>query len=138
MPMLASLFLLTGLGSIGFPGTIGFVGMELLVEGAIGISPVVGVAVVLAAALNSIAVLKIYFRIFTGTRHQATVSLKSRPAERFAVVLLSLLVLGGGLWPQPGVHSRYHAVIALQKARGVSTPADNGPHHAEPPQSHSH
>lgn len=117
MPMLASLFLLTGLASIGFPGTIGFVGMELLIEGAVDVYAVVGMTVVVAAALNGIAILKAYFRIFTGTRHVATVSLRARPSERFGVVLLSLLVLGGGLWPQPGVHSRYHAAIALLQLR---------------------
>ncbi|MBL8815381.1 MAG: oxidoreductase [Planctomyces sp.] len=117
MPMLASLFLLTGLASIGFPGTIGFVGMELLIEGAVDVYPLVGMTVVIAAALNGIAILKAYFRIFTGTRHVATVSLRARPSERIGVVLLSLLVLGGGLWPQPGVHSRYHAAIKLLELR---------------------
>ncbi len=116
-PTLAGLFLLTGLGSIGFPGTIGFVGMELLVEGAVDVYPMVGLAVVFAAALNSVAILRAYFRIFTGVRFHTTVQLRSRGSERFAVLLLSSLVLGGGLWPQPGVASRYHAADALMKLR---------------------
>ncbi len=48
MPALAAFFLLTGLASIGFPGTVGFVGAELLVEGAVGVYPVVGMLVVFA------------------------------------------------------------------------------------------
>ena len=57
MPVLAGFFLLTGLASIGFPGTIGFVAVELLVEGAVRAYPLIGAIVVLAAALNGIAVL---------------------------------------------------------------------------------
>lgn len=132
MPMLASLFLLMGLSSIGFPGTLGFVGMELLVEGTVEIYPLVGTAVVLAAALNGIAILKAYFRIFTGTRHVATISLKHRAGERAAALILSILVLGGGLWPQPGVQSRYHAATALLALRtpgaGESPPAAHSEH----------
>ena len=116
-PTLAGLFLLTGLASIGFPGTIGFIGMELLVEGAVDVYPLVGLAVVVAAALNSIAILRAYFRIFTGRKFETSVMLRSRPSERFAVTVLTILVLGGGLWPQPGVASRHHAAEALMKLR---------------------
>ncbi|MBL4886361.1 MAG: oxidoreductase, partial [Planctomycetaceae bacterium] len=57
MPTFAGLFLLTGLASIGFPGTIGFIGMELIVEGAVEVYPLIGIMVVLAAALNGIAIM---------------------------------------------------------------------------------
>jgi NADH-quinone oxidoreductase subunit M len=116
-PTLAGLFLLTGLASIGFPGTIGFVGMELLVEGAVDVYPLVGLAVVVAAALNSIAILRAYFSIFTGRQFQTSVQLRSRPSERIAVLVLTVLVLGGGIWPQPGVTSRHHAAISLMSHR---------------------
>lgn len=116
-PTLAALFLLTGLASIGFPGTVGFIGTELLVEGAVAVYPWVGMAVVVAAALNGIAVLQAYFRVFTGTQHTASVSLRARPSERLAVMVLTLLILGGGLFPQPGVSSRYHAASTLIRLR---------------------
>ncbi len=117
MPQLGSLFLLSGLASIGFPGSLGFVGVELLVEGTVEVYPLVGTMIVIAAALNGIAVLRAYFRIFTGTRHVATISLAARPAERLAGVTLSVLVLAGGLWPGPTVRSRYHAAVALLQLR---------------------
>jgi NADH-quinone oxidoreductase subunit M len=119
-PTLAAFFLITGLASIGFPGTIGFVGAELLLEGAVDVYPWVGLLVVLAAALNGIAVLKAYFRIFTGKRFFPTISLRSRPAERVAVLTLAALILGGGLYPQPGLTSRYHAASELIEARRLS------------------
>lgn len=117
LPLLAALFLVTGLSSIGFPGTIGFVGMELLVEGTVEFYPLVGGVVVLAAALNGIAILQAYFRVFTGTRHIATISLAPRIPERIAAIALSLIAIGGGLWPEPMVHSRYHAASALLQLR---------------------
>lgn len=113
MPSLATFFQLTGLASIGFPGTVGFVGAELLVEGAVDVYPLVGMLVVFAAALNGIAVLHAYFRLFTGTEHTASISLHARLPEKVAVLVLSALILGGGLMPQPGVASRYHAASEI-------------------------
>jgi len=128
MPSLAAFFLLTGLASIGFPGTVGFVGVELLVDGAIGISPYVGILVVFAAALNGIAVLHTYFRIFTGTQHTTLISLEARWPEKVAVLLLTVLILGGGLLPQPGVTSRYHAATEIISRREVSPSASRNDH----------
>ena len=117
MPSMAGFFLLTGLAAIGFPGTIGFIAIELLVEGAVGVYPQVGTAVVLAAALNGIAILNAYFRIFTGRRASTHVSLTARWPERVSVLLLTLLILGGGILPQPSVAGRYHAAIELRRHR---------------------
>lgn len=117
MPMLAGFFLLTGLASIGFPATIGFVGMELLIEGVVDFYPMVGTMVVIAAALCGITVLRAYFRIFTGHQSDVLVMMRARPMERAAVLALTLLILGGGLFPQPGVASRYHAAKALTEQR---------------------
>ncbi len=117
MPSLAGFFLLTGLAAIGFPGTIGFIAIELLVEGAVEVYPQVGSAVVIAAALNGIAILFAYFRIFTGRRCPTDVVLSARWPERVSVLLLTLLIIGGGLFPQPSVASRYHAAMELRRLR---------------------
>lgn len=120
MPRLGTLFLITGLASIGFPGGLSFVGMELLVEGTVEVYPVVGAIIVMAAAINGVALLRAYFRIFTGTRHVATVSLAARPTERVVAIILSLLILGVGTWSGAAVHSRYHAAEALLRIRQKS------------------
>lgn len=120
MPKLGVFFLLTGLASIGFPGTIGFIGTELLVEGAVDAGPLVATLVVVAAALNGIAILKAYFRLFTGTRHVTAVPLDARWHERLAVLVLSALILAGGIFPQPGIASRYDAATELLKRRTLS------------------
>ena len=116
-PLLAICFLLTGMASVGFPGTFGFLGTELLVDGAVQAFPYVGIAVVVAAALNGIAVVQAYFKLFTGTRHVSSVPLQVGIRERFVVLTLAALILGGGLYPQPAVLSRNHAATILLQER---------------------
>ena len=100
-PMLAVFFLLTGLASVGFPGTLGFISIELLVDSAVEASPYVGIIVIAAGALNAIAVMRAYFFLFTGARHVSSVSLKITKREQAAVLSLSALILGGGLFRNP-------------------------------------
>ncbi|MBV8487300.1 MAG: oxidoreductase [Planctomycetaceae bacterium] len=116
-PDLAVCFLLTGLACVGFPGTLGFISAELLVDSAIEASPYVGVAIVAAAALNGIAVVRAYLLIFTGAHHRSTVWLGIGNRERFAVLTFSALILGGGFFPQPGVSTRHRAAAAILAER---------------------
>jgi NADH-quinone oxidoreductase subunit M len=116
-PTLAVCFLLTGLASVGFPFTLGFISTEILVDSAVEASPYVGIAVVTAAALNGIAVVRAYFMLFTGARHFSTMSLALGLRERIAVLTLAALILGGGLYPQPGVDSRERAARAIVEIR---------------------
>jgi NADH-quinone oxidoreductase subunit M len=99
-PALAVGFILMGLGCVGFPGTLGFVAVEVLVDGAMEVNLSVGIAMVVVAALNGIAVVRAYLLLFTGCRHRSAVPLPVTARERGAVLLLSALILGGGLAPQ--------------------------------------
>lgn len=112
-PALAVSFFVTGLASVGFPGTLGFISAELLVDGAVEANVYLGIGVVIASMLNGIAVLRAYFYLFTGSRHVTTVSLKVGVRERIAVLVLLALIFGGGLFPQPGLLSREHAAEAI-------------------------
>ena len=117
-PALAVCFLLTGLASVGFPGTTGFISAELLVDGAVEANLMVGLGVIVASALNGIAIVRAYFRLFTGRRRAASgPALAITPRERFAVLTLAALILGGGLYPQPGIRSRHDAAEALLAER---------------------
>lgn len=118
-PALAALFMITGLASVGFPGTFGYVGTEMLVDGAVEAYPYVGVAVVIASALNGISVVHAYFRLFTGTQHSSLVSLGIGNRERFAVITLTALIFIGGLIPQYNVASRHRAAERILRDRGV-------------------
>jgi NADH-quinone oxidoreductase subunit M len=116
-PNMAALFLVTGLASIGFPGTVGFVGVELLVDGAIRVHPFFGAAIVIGTALNSLAMLHAYFRVFTGKRRATIPELGAKTYEQLAVMLFVVLIIGGGLYPQIGVLSRYAAATKIVDER---------------------
>lgn len=116
-PGLAVCFLLTGLACVGFPGTIGFIGTEMLIDGAVKAFPHVGPLLVIAATFNGIAILRAYFLLFTGTRYESSVSLGMGGRERIAVLTLAALILGGGLFPQKGVSTAYHAALGLLESR---------------------
>lgn len=122
-PSLAVCFLLTGLASVGFPGTLGFVAAEVLVDGAIGVNPFVGLVVIVAAALNGIAIMRAYFLLFTGVRRATGVSVGITPRERFAVLTLAALILGGGLVPQLHIDSRHRAAEELLRDRAAAARA---------------
>lgn len=116
-PDLAICFLLTGLASVGFPGTVGFVAAEVLVEGAIMANPWVGVGIIAVAALNGIAMMRAYFLLFMGTRHPATIPLGITMRERVAFLTLAALLIGAGLIPQPLVASRHRAAEEIWHGR---------------------
>ncbi|MGC1273351.1 MAG: proton-conducting transporter membrane subunit [Planctomycetaceae bacterium] len=118
-PALAICFVIAGLASVGFPGTLGFVGTEMLLDGAVETYPFVGVALLVAMCLNGISILRAYFLLFTGSRHASTVSLRVGWRERFAVVVLAGLLIGGGLYPQPGVVSRHEAAERIRRDRAA-------------------
>jgi NADH-quinone oxidoreductase subunit M len=117
VPLLAAFFLLCGLAVVGFPGTFGFIGNEMLFDGALATGVHVGLALIFATALNGISLLAVYFRIFTGGQHKSTISIARRPAERFAVLCLTFIILAGGLFPQPIIASRYRAAKELLAGR---------------------
>ncbi len=117
VPSFAAFYLVTGLASVGFPGTIGFVSLELLIEGTSQRGVLIGTIVILASALCGIAIMHGYFHIFTGKHHRTSISLASRGSERFAYLLLVSLIVIGGIVPQPSVSTRYHAAIELLRHR---------------------
>lgn len=116
-PALAVCFLVTGLASVGFPGTLGFISTDLLLDSAVEANPLVGIIVVAAAALNGIAVVRAYFLLFTGARHVSTVRLGLGLRERIAVLTLLALIFGGGIFPQPGIDTRFRAAEEILAAR---------------------
>lgn len=120
-PLLAVSFLLLGLTCTGFPGTLGFVGEELLLGGAVADFPVLGFLVVASGALTGLAVLRMYFSLFCGTKGDAVhLELRPREAVGFGAVVGLLLLMG--LAPGPLVHSRHAAsahLLALRRQIGA-------------------
>jgi NADH-quinone oxidoreductase subunit M len=121
-PALAVCFLIAGLGTVGFPGTLGFLPLEVLVERAVSENPAVGVGIVIAIAVNGFAVLRAYALVFTGSRHTSAIPLGVTQRERFTVLAFALLILGGSLLPQSLFDSRQKAARALLEQRTRHAP----------------
>ena len=115
-PLLAASFLVLGLASVGFPGTLGFVGQEALVHGVVSDFPHFGFAVLVASMLNGMTVLRAYFILFCGRDEPGRVSQTLRARERLGFVALAALLLVTGLFPSAFVRSRTRAVERLRSA----------------------
>lgn len=99
-PALAGATLMLGLASIGLPGTLAFVAEDLVFHATLEARPWVGVVMVLATAINGIAVLRIAFRLFGGrVRRTGEGDLTRR--ERFVLGLVGAVLVTLGLVPQP-------------------------------------
>lgn len=123
-PLLAASFLLLGLASAGFPGTLGFIGGELLIDGAVAVHPQVGFAVVLAAALNGITVVRMYGILFGGARRHAPSSQRLRRRELAGFLTLVALLLAAGLAPRRLVDSRARAAADALAQRAETSHAN--------------
>ena len=67
--------------------------------------------------LNCIAILRVYFQIFTGNRRIPLVALPVTPKKRAALILLALIVFGGGVFPQPFILARHLAAETILSQR---------------------
>jgi NADH-quinone oxidoreductase subunit M len=119
-PLLAAGFLLFGLASVGFPGTLGFIGEEALAHGAFEGAPIRGALVLLASALNGITVMRFYFALFGGPQARETSGQEVRPRERLAVLALAAVLLVGGLFPAGFLASRERAARETLASRQPS------------------
>lgn len=119
-PALAAFFLLFGLASLGFPGTLSFIADDLIVAGSLGDQPHAGLLVIVATVFSGIAVVRGWFRIFGGPaapdapRHQVL------PRERIPLTVLLAVLFGLGLWPGPFVRSLEQVAASLLASRQMS------------------
>lgn len=117
-PLLAVGFFIMGLACVGFPGTLGFVAVELVIDGAVTSRPWIGIGLIAVSAFNSIVMLHVYFRVFTGNRLHSNVALSLTRREGWVLVSLILLMLSGGVFPQAIIQSRLRAADQLLEQHG--------------------
>ena len=125
-PALAVFFLLFGLASLGFPGTLSFVADDLIISGALGAQTHAGVLVILTTVFAGIAVLRGWFRIFGGPVTSDAPRHEILPRERFVFAALLAILVGLGLWPGPFVHSLdvvAHSILPVPHDAAVHQPA---------------
>lgn len=103
-PLIAGVFLLGGLATMGLPGTMNFVGEYSIMVGAFTRHPVLVGFAVLGTVLAAVYVLWAYQRVFTGeptptvTKH---VTSDLTALERLTLAPLVILVLVFGFFPKP-------------------------------------
>lgn len=126
-PMLGATFVIFGVGAVGFPGTFGFVGQELLIDGTVKDFPSFAFAYVLASALGGLAVMRMYFALFTGAPSRGFQLQRLHRREKLGFALLGLLLLAFGIWPKPLVQSQADVAADLLRARAATFP-NEAPH----------
>jgi len=113
MPLLSAFFFLFGLAAMGVPGTNGFPAELLILLSALQTHTGAGLAALFGVVLGAAYFLGIYRKSFFGPVTSPVVAdaLDLRPRELLVAVVLALLVLAGGLYPQ-GVLDLTHAAGA--------------------------
>jgi NADH-quinone oxidoreductase subunit M len=106
-PFLAALFLILGLANVWLPGTLGFVGEDLLVHGVLATFPGVGIAIIVASAINGFTVLRAFTYVFLGSPPPDLPAVgQLLPRERLVLVGIVALLALGGMMPGPIVALR--------------------------------
>ena len=103
MPIFAAFFGIAVMSSIGLPALNGFVGEFLILLGAFGADPWVGVAATSGVVLAAVYMLWMYRRVFFGPldkpENRGLIDLDLR--ERAALVLLVIPIVWIGVYPNP-------------------------------------
>jgi NADH-quinone oxidoreductase subunit M len=90
------------------------------VDGAIDAFPIMGFAVVIAASLTGLAVLRMYFSLFCGrpdVQGESGIPLGLTRRESWTFVALVIALIVFGLVPRPLVDSRLAASEAILRQR---------------------
>jgi NADH-quinone oxidoreductase subunit M len=105
-PVLAAFYLVLGLAVVGLPGTLDFVSEDLIVEGVLPSHPILGVVLIVAAALNAILVLRSFSYTFLGPPSARRTTRDLLVRERLALAVLAITLVGTGLLPRTVLVSR--------------------------------
>ena len=122
-PALAAFFLLFGLASLGFPGTLSFVADDLIIAGSLDEQVHAGLLVITATVFGGIAVMRGWFHVFGGPITVDAPRHAILPRERMTLTLLIMLLIGLGLYPGPLVHALDKVATSLLAGRAAVTTA---------------
>ena len=122
-PALAAFFLLFGMASIGFPGTLSFVADDLIVSGSLEDHVAAGMMVIASTVLCGIAVMRCWFTVFGGPTGADNPRHAILPRERVAFTALLAVLFGLGLRPGPLVRSLDRAATLILKVPASSLPS---------------
>jgi NADH-quinone oxidoreductase subunit M len=101
-PLLAGLFLVSGLAGLSLPGLSTFVSEFLVLVGTFSRYKLPAILATSAIILAAIYILWMYQRAFTGPVRDEVAGMKDlRPRELLAVAPLVVLLIGAGVYPKP-------------------------------------
>jgi NADH-quinone oxidoreductase subunit M len=101
-PLLAGLFLVSGLAGLSLPGLSTFASEFLVLVGTFSRYKLPAILATSAIILAAIYILWMYQRTMTGPVRDEVAGMKDlRPRELFAVAPLIVLLIGGGVYPKP-------------------------------------
>ncbi|MGH9019916.1 MAG: complex I subunit 4 family protein [Acidimicrobiales bacterium] len=103
-PVLAGLFTVVMMASIGLPGLSGFVSEFLILIGTFAVHPWWAVVATLGVVLAALYLLWAYQRVFHGRPDEATAGVAdASTAERWVMVPVVILVVALGVFPRPAL-----------------------------------
>ena len=118
-PRLAVFFLVCGLALVGLPGTLGYCAEDMLFHGALASHPFLGIALLVATALNAIHLLRLYSRLFLGRQVRDVAEVPDAlPRERWALTACLVFLEAGGLVPAVVTHWRAPVAERLSQSLG--------------------
>ena len=101
-PLLAGLFLISGLAGLSLPGLSTFVSEFLVLVGTFSRYKLPAIIATSAIILAAIYILWMYQRTMTGPVRDEVAGMKDlRPRELLAVAPLVVLIIGAGVYPKP-------------------------------------
>ena len=108
MGIIAVLFTLAGLTSLGLPGLSGFAAELLIFIGIFQSYEIWGIILgslaVIGAAITAVYILRLLAKVFFGLADETLPEyLDSTPREKFAASILVIFIVLVGLWPFPFV-----------------------------------
>jgi NADH-quinone oxidoreductase subunit M len=124
-PALAAFFLLFGLASLGFPGTLSFVADDLIISGSLDEQFHAGILVIVATMFAGIAVIRGWFHVFGGPVTPDAPQHVILPRERVALSILLAILIGLGVYPGPFVTSLEHVAASLLAVREHHLPGQS-------------
>lgn len=113
-PKLAIAFLIIVLGTVALPLTNGFIGEFLLLMGVYNYSIYPGAIAGLTIILGAVYMLRMYQRTMLGVTNELTTGFKDLDiTEGTLLLILSILVIVIGVYPQPVLHISEAAITNL-------------------------
>jgi NADH-quinone oxidoreductase subunit M len=113
-PRLAIAFLIIVLGTVALPLSNGFIGEFLLLMGVYNYNIYYSAIAGLTIILGAVYMLRMYQRAMFGVTNELTTGFKDLDSTEITVLLiLSVLIIGIGIYPQPILHISEAAITNL-------------------------